>query len=162
VIGGADAAAGQLAGVVGLTAAVYLVIYAMIRLTLAWPMTFVQRRVVLLKAWPLTKGRGWPVLGAFVLAEALMILVALLLLSVLVGLVGAALVASGGKVEQIADMAADGVSVASVLQPLPLCFLAAQALVLALSMATLEGVRVSAYGAFRVVPPLDPTKPVWQ
>jgi hypothetical protein len=56
LVAAADAAAGQQVGLIGLFAAIGAMIYAVVRLSLAWPMTFEQGRTVFFKAWPLTKG----------------------------------------------------------------------------------------------------------
>ena len=52
---------GTLLGLVGMT-------YAGVRLSLALPMTFVERRVRVLSAWPLTRGLFWPLFGGYLLA----------------------------------------------------------------------------------------------
>ena len=48
-----------------------------VRLSFAGPMTFTQRKIRVFAAWPLTKGRFWPLLGCYVLAWVFMILLVL-------------------------------------------------------------------------------------
>ena len=67
------ALAGVLAGV---TAAV-LLIWVSTRLSLAAVQTFVERRVTLFGSWRLTRGRFWPLLGMWLLAFVLAIIVSL-------------------------------------------------------------------------------------
>lgn len=66
-----------LAGVLaGITAAV-LLIWVSTRLSLAAVQTFVERRVTLFGSWKLTRGRFWPLLGMWLLAFVLAIIVSL-------------------------------------------------------------------------------------
>ena len=53
-------------------------IYVAVRLSLASPMTFDTGKVSLLKSWRLTKGQFWPMLGAYLLATILAMVVMLL------------------------------------------------------------------------------------
>jgi hypothetical protein len=55
-------------------------IYAEVRLSLAFPLTFIRRAFVVGEAWRLTKGRFWTLFGAyFVIALLYMVLAAILL-----------------------------------------------------------------------------------
>jgi hypothetical protein len=84
-------------------------------------------------------------LGAFVLAEALMLLVAGLLFTICIGLAGALLSAMGGSVDHMTQALKPAQTVSEVFRPLPLFFSAFEAVMLALWATTLEGVAVSAY-----------------
>ncbi|KQY34382.1 hypothetical protein ASD38_21835 [Caulobacter sp. Root487D2Y] len=69
---------GATAGVVLVTLLGYLLVliglvYFAVRLSLAGVMTFAERRLRVFESWRLTKGRFWPLLGAYGLAVALMI-----------------------------------------------------------------------------------------
>lgn len=66
-----------LAGVLAGVAAVLLVIWVSTRLSLAAVQTFVERRVTLFGSWKLTRGRFWPLLGMWLLAFVLAIVVSL-------------------------------------------------------------------------------------
>ena len=66
---------------VGIIAAVLLIagwIYLWVRLSLASPLTFASRRVDLFGSWRLTRGRFWPMFGAYLVATILAIVVSLL------------------------------------------------------------------------------------
>lgn len=150
----ADQAAGGMVEVLGAAGAVFAVIWAMARLSLAWPMAFLCQRQALLRSWRLTKAQAMPLLGAFVLAEGLMLLVAVLLFAIFGGVGGAVAVAMGGTVDQMFESMKSATAVTQVFQPLPLAFLAYWSLLLTLLAVTLQGVAVSAYRSF--VPPEPP------
>ena len=54
------------------------VVWIGVRLSLAPPATFDRRRFVLLDTWALTRGRVWPLLGAYAMSWALSFLVTVL------------------------------------------------------------------------------------
>jgi hypothetical protein len=69
-----------------------LVIFVIVRLSLALPMTFAQRRVRVFAAWRLTHGAFWRLTGAYLLAMVMFIVVwllALIIFSALAAAVGA-------------------------------------------------------------------------
>lgn len=74
-------------------------IWAAVRLSLAQPMTFEQKKIVLFKAWPLTKGRFWPLLGCYLLA-----LVTGFVVSLLGGAIGMAMMVAFGEFTDLATM----------------------------------------------------------
>ena len=76
----ADEALKPLAALTGLLlfiAVVFTLLWAMVRLSLAWTSTFDHQRVELLKSWRLTKARFWPLSGAYVIAFALSLVASL-------------------------------------------------------------------------------------
>ena len=84
---GAMVAAAFAAGLLGLI----LTIYVGVRLSMAQPMTFAQRRIRIFGSWSLTRGKFWPLLGMYVL----MIVFAIIVSLVFDGL-ATALAAAGG------------------------------------------------------------------
>lgn len=73
---------GALVALAGLVAMVWVVV----RLSLASPLTFDRRKIDLAAAWRLTKGRAWSLLGAYLIAFVLAIVVYLLAFAVFVGI----------------------------------------------------------------------------
>lgn len=67
--------AAALASVLGFTAMTVAAIWIGVRLSLAAPMTFVERRIRIAAAWRLTRGRFWRILGAYLLAAVFSIIV---------------------------------------------------------------------------------------
>ena len=143
-----DAAAGSLAEAVGLGALLAFVLWGVVRLSLAWPVSFRAARPVLLRSWGLTRGHGWKLLSAYVIAEALMLVVGVLVLGICASLSGAMLVAIGRPLDQLPDALRPAMAVVEVFRPAPLLFSAFEALLLALSATTLVGVAVSALRSF--------------
>lgn len=84
--------AGILTAVVASFAAMAVILWVALRLSMAAPMTFVDNQFRLFESWTLTKGQGWRLLGV-----ALLIVVFALGLEILVGavVVGVALAAGG-------------------------------------------------------------------
>lgn len=63
---------------IGFPAIVCLWVFLGVRLSLAGPMTFAERRIRITEAWDLTRGRFWPLLGMSLLVLIFLILVAVL------------------------------------------------------------------------------------
>jgi hypothetical protein len=86
-------AAQQGSSVAGIAAVVLLLasVWLGVRLTLATPMTFAQRRFAIADAWRASRGRFWPLLGMIVLAVIFYVMVWLL-----ISIIGAALIGLAG------------------------------------------------------------------
>ncbi len=143
--GTADPAAAAAIQVLGMIAVLVVSVWLLTRLCLAWPMTFQARRVVLLRAWAPTKPFLWPILGAFVTAEMLMVLVGALLMFFFEHVNDAVFVMNGGTVAQAMNAVQQPTTLEGVFTPLQMAVAAFIALFLALAGATLQGVAVSAY-----------------
>jgi hypothetical protein len=86
-------AGGALAGLIAFVATMWL----FVRLSLAGPMTFAERRLVVFGSWSLTRGAFWPLCGAYVLALALGVIILLLMAVIASAIVGVAVFATGGS-----------------------------------------------------------------
>lgn len=78
--------------------AVTLAVWAFVRLSLAAPMTFDQRRIVVFGSWRMTHGSFWPLCGAYVLAVALALVLFVLTSVISSAVVSLAVFASGGSI----------------------------------------------------------------
>jgi hypothetical protein len=143
----ADAGGGWVVETAGLTVLALGGVWALVRLCLAWPLSFQTGRPVLFKSWRLTAHQGWTLLSAFLMAEALMILVGVLLFTICVALSGVVLIASGQPLDQLPDALRPAIAIREVFEPIPLLFSAFEAMLLTLSATTVQGVAVSAYRA---------------
>jgi hypothetical protein len=89
---------------VGFSAEVFaigILIYCAVRLSLAPVATFAERRFVVFESWKLTKGYFWRLLGAYVLAVACIVVVALLTLVVFTAIAGAIVLSTGGQLSDL-------------------------------------------------------------
>jgi hypothetical protein len=156
----ADETADSMIEIVGLAGMIYAVIWVLIRLALAWPMTFQSGRLALRPSWRLTQPQAWSVLSAFLIAEGLMLLVAALLFTVCIGLAGAIFAAMGGSLDHMSDALKPAQTLAQVFMPLPMIFAVFEAVMLALWAAALGGVAVCAYHVLAPADPLGEATPV--
>lgn len=155
VFGGAAAAAagagdagGPMALVAGLIGFVVFVglfcalIWLLVRLSLALPATFDRRSIQIASAWRLTKGRFWPLLGAYLLSFVLMIVVyllALIVFAAIAALLGGGLAAVGGVFQP------DLTSLAGYFTPLIIVYTVFTAVLSALALAITVGTTAAAY-----------------
>ncbi len=105
VIGGLFSLGGTTAAALGTTAAVVfvggIVLYTLVRLSLAPVATFAERRLAVFESWGLTRGHFWQLLGAYMLALACIAVIGFLILTVFTGVAGAIMLASGGKLSDV-------------------------------------------------------------
>lgn len=78
-----------------------LMIYVVVRLSLAGVITFAQRRIAVFDSWGLTRGQFWNMTGAYVLTLAAVVVV--MLLSVII-FAAVAAIASGGDLAAVGAM----------------------------------------------------------
>jgi len=95
-------------------------IYIGVRFSLASPLTFAGGRIDLAGSWRLTRGRFWPLLGAYCIAAALNLVVLALIFVIAVLAVG---ILSGGFAGLEAFTQSNPTSVAALLTPAQLVYL---------------------------------------
>ena len=108
----AVAAASQGSGIGGLAAAVIalLTVWIGVRLSLATPMTFAQRRFAVRESWRASRRKFWPLLGMIVLAAIFYVMVWLL-----ISIIGAALIGLAGGAQALENIGAlSGAAIVSV------------------------------------------------
>ncbi|HEX2817733.1 MAG TPA: hypothetical protein VHN39_15170 [Phenylobacterium sp.] len=76
----------------------------LVRLSLAPVATFAERRITVFESWGLTRGYFWPLLGAYALALACIVVIGILILIVFTLVAGAVLVATGGQLSDVGLM----------------------------------------------------------
>lgn len=84
--GGVDPA-GFMVGVLGAAAPVAALFWVLVRISLAGPMTFAEKRLRLFQSWKLTRGHFWALFGAYSVATILFLVTTLvgLALAILIG-----------------------------------------------------------------------------
>lgn len=88
VAGGNDPAAGAglgLAMILGVVALLCVMLFLWVRLSLAYPLTLLRRRIALGEGWRLSSGHFWPLLGAYLVLMVAVIGVSLALSLLLQG-----------------------------------------------------------------------------
>lgn len=135
--------AGALLGVVIGLAAMGLFIFVGVRLSLAGPMTFAEGRLRIFESWKLTRGNFWRLLGAYVLAVILMLVVFLLALIIFAAV---ATLAMGGDMATVGKVfQPDTTSIGAYFTPAMLIYLVFGALLSALQNAVLYAPPAVAY-----------------
>ena len=78
-----------------------LVIFVLVRLSLAPVATFAERRLAIFESWRLTQGQFWRLLGAYALALACLAVIGFLLIVVFTGVAGVVVLLTGGQLADI-------------------------------------------------------------
>jgi hypothetical protein len=113
-------------------AAFGLFLWVAVRLSLCLPMTFNEDRVRILESWRLTKGRFWPLFGAYVLAFIMIIVISLLALMIYFAI---AAIVAGGISGASQGLSPDYSSIAAWLGPATIVFVLFSSLLNALTTA---------------------------
>lgn len=98
-LGAMGGATGAFLALLGLVGSLCAVIYLAVRLSFAPAVTFETGKVVLFKSMPETKGLFWPLLGAYLLAAVMSVIVVLLIWTIVsaIGLIASGDFAATGK-----------------------------------------------------------------
>lgn len=129
---GAGPVGGMLAGAAAFVAMAGGLVYVGVRLSLAGPMTFAEQRISLPDAWRLTRGRYWPLLGAYLLSFTLAVVVWMLGVTIFVA-IGAAV--SGSMGTYMAEVNVQPATVLAALSPQHLLVVACVGVLSALQYA---------------------------
>jgi hypothetical protein len=141
---GAMVASGLVFGVTFLGILVAAIYFA-VRLSLASAETFATRKITLFGSWALSRGHFWPMLGAYVIASILAVIVFLLGMSI-----AAALMAVVGGVGSLASLVRPDISsVSAALAPPRLIYLAVMAVISALTLPVMFAPPATIYRALK-------------
>lgn len=97
-----------------------LMIFAVVRLSLAGVITFAQRRIAVFDSWSLTRGQFWNMTGAYVLTLAAVVVV--MLLSVIIFAAVAAILSGGDLAAVGAMFSPDMSSLAAYMTPMMIAY----------------------------------------
>lgn len=81
-----------------------VVVYVLVRLSLAPVATFAERRLAIFESWTLTRGQFWRLLGAYVLALACIAAIGFLVLVLFSAVAGVIVMATGGKLADVGSI----------------------------------------------------------
>ncbi len=95
-------------------------IYFGVRLSLASPLTFATRRISVFRSWSMTRGRFWPLLGTYLIAFALGLVV--FALTAAIAVLSVAILGGGGQQAVTSAVGFNPTSVAEILSPAGLVY----------------------------------------
>lgn len=121
---------------------VALIIWVVVRLSLALPITVAERRIAIFDSWKLTKGHFWGLLGMAILAWVLCLVVQILLSIVLMPILFAV---SGGFENLAAIETMQPMEILQTMAPMAITILVFAAIVSALQLAIMYAPFASAY-----------------
>jgi hypothetical protein len=134
-----------------------LIIYVLVRLSLAPVATFAERRVAVFESWTLTRGYFWPLFGAYVLALACIVVIGLLLLTVFSFAAGAIVLLMGGQLTDVGAMLKpEGSSLTSYLSVGIIAYMLVSSVFSALYNAVIASPGAVAYRELHGTPPQAP------
>ena len=138
----ASKAAGGIVAVLGIFAVLAALTFVMVRLSLASPLALDQKKLDFAASWRLTRGRFWPLLGAYLLAFLVMavtMLGAMVVFSALAAMLGGGMQAAG------VIFRPDMTSLASYFSGVMLAWMVAGSALYGLMFAVLLGAPADAY-----------------
>lgn len=134
-----------------------LVVFVLVRLSLAPVATFAERRLAVFESWRLTRGHFWRLFGAYVLALACIVVVGFLALVVFTGVAGVVVLLTGG---QLADLSSifkpDETSIGAYFNPGLIAYMIVGSIFSALYYAVIAAPGAVAYEQLHDHPPGRP------
>ena len=92
-----------------------------VRLSLASPLTFATRRITVFRSWSMTRGRFWPLLGAYLIALALGLVV--FALTAAIAVLAVAILGGGGQQAVASAVSFNPTSIAQILSPIGIVYM---------------------------------------
>lgn len=139
--GSASTGAGVGVGILAFLAVFAVAVFFGIRLSLAVPITFAEKRIAIFDSWRLTKGHFWPLLGMGLIAVVMVIII-----NILGSLVTLPLTLAFGGINQIAALeGADMATVMRTMAPAIIVYVISTSIVSALQLAVLYSPFAAAY-----------------
>jgi hypothetical protein len=139
-------AVGFLVGLVGVLGMIGVMLWILVKFSLAGPLSFDTQRVDLFGSWRMTKGHFWPLLGAYLFAWCLAFVVVVLFM-VIYGAIAS--VATGSLSVAMGALKPDYTSFQTFFTPLHVFYFAFMGLVSGLTTAIVSGVGARVYSELK-------------
>jgi hypothetical protein len=156
----ASVAGAAVAGFVGAASSLFsfgLVVFVLVRLSLAPVATFAERRLAIFESWRLTHGQFWRLLGAYALALTCIVVIGFLLIVVFTGVAGVVVLLTGGQLSDIRGIFnADETSLRSYLSIGVIAYTVVSSVFSALYNAVIAAPGAVAYRHLHGWPPAQP------
>ncbi|MDB5427855.1 MAG: hypothetical protein JWP28_3304 [Phenylobacterium sp.] len=134
-----------------------LVIFVLVRLSLAPVATFAERRLAIFESWRLTRGHFWRLFGAYALALACIVVVGFLALVVFTGVAGVILLMTGGQLSDLSSIfKPDETSIRTYFNPGLIAYMITGSVFSALYYAVIAAPGAVAYAQLHGHPPEQP------
>lgn len=134
-----------------------LVIFVLVRLSLAPVATFAERRLAIFESWTLTRGQFWRLFGAYALALACIVVVGFLALVVFTGVAGVILLLTGGQLSDLSSIfKPDETSIRTYFNPGLIAYMITGSVFSALYYAVIAAPGAVAYQRLHGTPPARP------
>jgi hypothetical protein len=132
-----------------------VIIHVAVRLSLAPVITFDRGRLSILDSWPMTRGCFWRLCGAYVLAIACVVVVAVLALMVFLPVAGIVVITSGGSLADVGEIIRipEENTFAAHFEPLRVAYMLVSSLFNALWYAVIAAPGAYAYRALQASQP---------
>ena len=141
-------AVGGLWSFIGGVATFGVMLWVSVRLSLCGPMTFVERKIVVFRAWSLSRGQFWRLFGSYVLAFFMGLVVLVMAFVVFVPLAGLMVTATGGTMADVsAIFRPDTSSIRSFFTPAMILYQVFGAVITAVYYAVILAPQAMAYVA---------------
>jgi hypothetical protein len=137
--GGGAATGGVLLGILITLLLICVAIWLYVRLSLAFPLTFLRRRIVIGESWRLTSGRFWTLLGAYLVLAIIVIILSTIVSTVAAGSYWSEIISKGFTPESMMEAARQQIERMSQLDMVTLLGLALNAVISGVSLALFGG-----------------------
>lgn len=138
--GGGGAAAGAfLLAILVMLLIICVAIWLYVRLSLAFPLTFLRRKIVIGESWRLTRGRFWTLFGAYLVLAIIVTILSAIISTVAAGSYWSEIMSKGFTPESMMEAARQQIERMSQLDLMTLLGLALNAVISGVSLALFGG-----------------------
>ena len=137
--GSGAAAGGVLIGIVVMLLLICVAIWLYVRLSLAFPLTFLRRKIVIGESWRLTRGRFWTLFGAYLVLAIIVAILSAIVSTVAAGSYLSEIMSKGFTPESMMEAARHQIERMSQLDLMTLLGLALNAVMSGISLALFGG-----------------------